>query len=126
MATHDQPVSLQTRLGAGALGLLLGLAAGFLLAVVCAATGWMRHLGFAGWVFGAGAGVALGCFAYPGVAFVLLPAVGHLVAGTMAASATRDEYELLQPDRTIPTWLRAVFSIGAVAATALALVGLLL
>ena len=109
---------IELHLGAGALGLILGLLAGFVVAIASAAIQVLTQIPFAGWVFGTGIGTALACAAYPRLAFILFPATASFAAGYIAASVDPEHQSQIEPDWTTPTWVRMVFHIGVIAALA--------
>jgi hypothetical protein len=105
---------LPMRLGASALGLLVGLIPGFALAITSLAMSFLPDIPFAAWVFGtAGTCAAVG-FLFPNIAFASLPALGQFFAGVGAGITVNPNESELQPERSIPSWLRTFFFLGVV------------
>lgn len=114
MAADDRTVETTSyRVGAAALGMFSGCAAGFFVLIL---VGYLAKalpsipvllLG------GAGAGAVTG-FVYPEVAFLLAGAVAHFIAGLLVAAHAPDSaFESLTTfDRDAKDWLKAAFWFG--------------
>jgi hypothetical protein len=105
------------RLGAATLGVLIGFVIGFILAIVCVATGTLPEVSFAMWVFGTPALLAIVCFVSPAVAFCLFPGLAHFVAGaaSTSASALTDDPSRHGLDPAASSGLKIAFYLGVAA-----------
>jgi hypothetical protein len=116
---RDRRRELPVRLGATALGFLVGLLVGFVVAVARAASGQSSEAAFAGWVFGGGFAVAVVGFAAPKVILAFVPGMGQFFAGVVSGATEDSPGEDLKADATLPVWLRRVFYFGVLVGFAL-------
>ena len=106
-----EPLSTETvfRLGSAAIGLLVGLVLGFLLAVGTFVV--TRTSSFPPFVFGGAAlGVAIGV-ALPAAARALAEGAVHFLIGVANAFARGE----IEPNNDAPDWLKVLFWLGVAA-----------
>ena len=105
---------MQIRFGSAALGALVGFVFGFLLAVVSAATGALPTISFAGWVFGTPLTLAVACFAFPSLAFLVFPGVAHFLSGVASTTSQglSDDASSLSPEPGVSKAMRLAFYAG--------------
>lgn len=118
--SSESKVSL--RLGAAALGLLAGLVIGLLLAVAAIALAVLQAVPFATWVFGTALLLAFACFAWPSVAFAVVPGLAHFLVGAAQGAAADTSFEITATDPAIPGWLKVVFYAGVAVGVAMLVV----
>jgi len=107
---------MMLRCGAASLGVLVGFAIGFMLAVLFAATETFPSVSFAAWVFGIPVALAVLCFVQPPVAFLMFPGLAHFFAGAAYGSVLSEDMEISTHERRSSSFLRITFYIGVVVA----------
>lgn len=107
--------TLSFRMGAGALGLLLGLPIGLAVALVGYAFPHVVNISLAGWIFSTSGALATASFLFPDAALAALPWIAYFFLGAIPNAQNWKKHSNLLPDRRIPSRLRSAFQIGVVA-----------
>ena len=119
MRTHPTG-TLPLRVGAGSLGLLLGLPLGVVFALVATAFSQAEHVSFATWVFSTGGALFAACFLFPDSALQAFPWIVHFLLGAIPNSQNWKGHAGLLPNELTPPRFRSAFRIGIVASVILA------
>ena len=121
VAMHMPPMrTLPLRLGAGSLGLLLGLPLGLVFALLATALSQAEHLSMATWVFSTGGALFAACFLFPDSALQAFPWLVHFLLGAIPNSQNWKKHAGLLPNEQTPPRFHCAFRIGIVAAVILA------
>lgn len=107
--------TLPFRLGAGALGLLIGLPLGLAAAFLGSAFLHTAHISFAVWVFSTSGALAIACFLCPDAALEALPWLIYFILGAIPNAQNWKKHAGLLPGTGTAPRLRSAFRIGIIA-----------
>ena len=107
---------MMVRLGAAAIGILMGIVIGFTFAILFTLTAALPFVPFAGWVFGTPIVLAGICFVKPSIAFAFFPGLAHLFVGTATAVVAYEDLERPSPEPGAPGSAKISFYFGVAVA----------